>query len=76
MIILVVITETHVGRFDHWTLKPHQIISLRRKLNKTQVEFARLVSADPSTVGRWESGRSQPRRIYVRLLTKIMQEHS
>ena len=61
---------------DAWPIRPAQIISLRRKLNKTQVEFARLLSADPSTVGRWESGRSQPRRIYIRLITKIMQEHS
>lgn len=61
---------------SHWPIKPSQIIALRRKLNKTQLEFARLVSADPSTVGRWEAGRSQPRRIYVRLITKIMQEHS
>jgi len=59
-----------------WPLKPQQIIALRRKLNKTQVEFARLLSADPSTIGRWESGRSQPRRIYIRLITKILQEHS
>lgn len=61
---------------DTWPIRPAQIISLRQKLNKTQVEFARLLSADPSTVGRWETGRSQPRRIYIRLITKIMQEHS
>jgi len=69
-----------MSRHNHdtsaWPLKPSQIIALRRKLNKTQVEFARLLSADPSTVGRWESGRSQPRRIYIRLITKILQEHS
>lgn len=61
---------------DAWPIRPAQIISLRQKLGKTQVEFARLVSADSSTVGRWETGRSQPRKIYVRLMTRIMQEHS
>jgi len=57
-----------------WPIKPSQIISLRQRLGKTQVEFARLLSADPSTVGRWETGTAQPRRIYVRLLIKMMQE--
>ena len=57
-----------------WPIKPSQIISLRQRLGKTQVEFARLLSADPSTVGRWETGSAQPRRIYVRLLIKMMQE--
>lgn len=69
-------TVEHRQDVSDWPLKPAQIIALRQKLRKTQVEFARLLSADPSTVGRWESGRSQPRRIYVRLITKIMQEHS
>jgi DNA-binding transcriptional regulator YiaG len=62
--------------YSRWPIKPHQIISLRRKLNKTQVEFARLVSADPATVSRWESGKSRPRRIYVRFITSLIKEHS
>lgn len=67
---------SHHADISHWPLKPQQIILIRQKLGKTQVEMARILSVDPSTVGRWESGRSQPRRIYIRLITKIMQEHS
>lgn len=76
MIIPIVNAETHVGRFAAWPVKPHQIVSLRQRLGKTQVEFARMLSADPATVSRWESGRSKPRRIYIRVIIKMMQEHS
>lgn len=62
------------GRTTHWPIQPSQIISLRQKLGKTQLEFARLLSADPSTVGRWESGQRCPRRIYIRMMVKMMQE--
>lgn len=47
---------------------------MRQKLGKTQVELARVLSVDPSTVGRWESGQRCPRRIYVRMMVKMMQE--
>lgn len=61
---------------SHWLLKPSQIIALRNRLGKTQLQFAQMLSVDPSSVGRWESGRACPRQVYVRMITRIMQEHS
>lgn len=58
---------------SRWPLKPSQIILMRQKLGKTQVELARMLSVDPSTIGRWESGQRCPRRIYIRMMVKLLQ---
>lgn len=65
--------STEPRDFTRWPLKPWQIASLRQALGKTQIEFAKLLSADPSTVGRWESGRSRPRQIYIRMIIRLME---
>ena len=43
-------------------LSPGLILSLRRRLNLTQAELAKLVGVSAMAVGLWESGSTHPRR--------------
>lgn len=42
-------------------LSPQLIRSLRRRLNISQADLARLIGVSTVAVGTWESGRSKPR---------------
>ena len=42
-------------------LSPGLILALRRRLNVTQAELARLVGVSTVAVGMWESGTTRPR---------------
>ena len=38
----------------------HRVAGLRRKLNLTQVEFAKIFGVTQAAVSRWESGTKEP----------------
>ncbi|RMC46121.1 DNA-binding transcriptional regulator [Lactobacillus sp. ESL0230] len=61
--------ELHVRSID---LTPQytatDIKDLRRKLNVTQVEFAKIMEVSPRTVESWEIGKSNPKGSVCRLM--------
>ena len=61
--------ETQVETID---LTPkydaEDIKQLRKKLNVTQVEFAKVMAVSPKTVTSWETGRSTPRGAVSKLM--------
>jgi len=50
----------HLGRVEDL---PNRIRVLRKRRGLTQVELARRLRRDKSTVAHWERGKSRPRRI-------------
>lgn len=52
-------------------LKPEQIVLLRKKLQKTQAQFAEMLAVDPVTISRWENGARRPRPVYARELERL-----
>lgn len=52
-------------------LKPDDIIALRKKLQKTQAQFAEMLAVDPVTISRWENGMRRPRPVYARELERL-----
>ncbi|RMC38125.1 MULTISPECIES: DNA-binding transcriptional regulator [unclassified Lactobacillus] len=44
------------------------IKQLRKKLNLTQVEFAKVMAVSPKTVTSWETGRNTPRGAVSKLM--------
>ncbi len=52
-------------------MKPLEIAALRKRLNKTQAQFADILAVDPVTVSRWENGQRQPRPVYARELQRL-----
>ncbi len=43
-----------------FVFQPEDIRSIRKKLNKSQTEFARMIGVTLSTLQNWEQGRRQP----------------
>ncbi len=50
------------------------ISELRKMLNLTQLEFARLMDVDPITVSRWEGGKRKPLPIHRRKLERLIKK--
>lgn len=48
--------------------------ALRKKLGLSQDAFAVLLGVAPYTVRRWESGKSKPSRMALRLIEEIKKE--
>jgi putative transcriptional regulator len=58
-------------------MRPEEIKALRDSLNMSQEEFARAFGLSFSTVSRWESGKSIPRReqeCQLEALRELMQQ--
>lgn len=51
--------------------KPEEIAALRKKLQKTQAQFAEMLAVDPVTISRWENGMRRPRPVYARELERL-----
>lgn len=52
-------------------LAPVEIALLRKKLQKTQAQFAEMLAVDPVTISRWENGMRRPRPVYARELERL-----
>lgn len=52
-------------------LAPSAIVALRKKLQKTQAQFAEILAVDPVTISRWENGARRPRPVYARELERL-----
>ena len=50
---------------------PNQIKRLRKKNNATQKVFSVFLNVTETTVRNWESGRTQPTSIYLKLLNIV-----
>ena len=48
------------------------IKELRKLLNLTQVEFAKKLDINPTTVSRWENNKRKPRPIYKRKMERML----
>jgi len=51
-------------------MTPEEIKTLRERFG-TGDEFARELEVSPSTVWRWEIGKTTPRKIYLRKMLKL-----
>jgi len=51
------------------------IRKLRKKLILTQAELAELLGVAPTTVYRWESGRSRPQPRHLRKLVELNEKN-
>ena len=60
------------GRVTHF--EPADIKSIRKKLEKSQAEFALMIGVSVSTLQNWEQGRRQPEGP-ARALLKIASEN-
>jgi putative transcriptional regulator len=49
-------------------VRPKQIVAARRRLNMTQIAFARLLNVSLSTLRRWERGEGRPTSASLRIL--------
>jgi DNA-binding transcriptional regulator YiaG len=47
------------------------IINIRMSLDKTQEEFAEILSVDIKTIQRWERGRTKPSQFYLKKIAEI-----
>lgn len=56
------------------TIKPREIVAIRRQLNVSQTVFARLLNVPAVTAASWEKGRRHPSGAAVRLL-QIARKH-
>jgi DNA-binding transcriptional regulator YiaG len=55
-------------------MTPRQIVQLRKSLGLTQQQLADLIAANRPTVARWETGKHQPRGVYLKGFTGIAEE--
>ena len=55
---------------------PARVRHLRSGLNLTQESFARQLGVSVITIHRWETGQSQPRRLALRRLREMEEEHA
>jgi putative transcriptional regulator len=54
---------------------PRVIRALRGALGMTQAEFARALGWAPSTISRWESGRTRPSRLAFKVILAFGEKH-
>ena len=52
-------------------MKPEEIIEIRKKLQLTQEEFARIVGVTVQSINRWEKNRQKPMKIFVKKMQEI-----
>lgn len=52
-----------------------EIVSSRRFLQKTQAQLAETLGVTPNTIGRWESGETEPPAVKLELLREFMRAH-
>jgi DNA-binding transcriptional regulator YiaG len=55
-------------------MKADEIIKLRDRLRMTQEQLAEKISAQRSTVARWEAGKHQPRGGYLKALRELQKK--
>jgi DNA-binding transcriptional regulator YiaG len=55
-------------------VKADEIIKLRDRLRMTQEQLAEKISAQRSTVARWEAGKHQPRGGYLKALRELQKK--
>ena len=57
-----------------WSLEQLLVIAVRKKLEKSQPDFAKLLGIPVGTLRDWEQGRKQPDSAAVTLI-KVAQSH-
>jgi len=58
---------------NQWT--PKKILNLRRRLHYTQRDLADYLEVDPTSISRYERGRSRPDQRAQKALTRLNNEH-
>lgn len=54
-------------------MTPNEIVALRKSLNLTQADFARLFDAHVMTISKWERGAAFPSPYQVALMVQFRQ---
>jgi len=52
------------------------VISLRSELGLTQLEMAVALGVTPTTISRWERGKSRPLKLAMRQLEALQEQHN
>lgn len=52
-------------------ISPEEIKALRLRMQMGQESFAHLVGVSYATIRRWESGKTSPRPVYIKILKQI-----
>ena len=55
----------------NWIVTPEQVRKLRERFGLTQEEFAAQIGSNRVTVARWETGKNEPRGLYLRALEDL-----
>jgi putative transcriptional regulator len=57
-------------------MTPNEIVAIRKSLNLTQADFARLFDAHVMTISKWERGAAFPSAYQVALMAQFRQKVS
>ena len=66
---LVLLPGIETPFFCGRVIKPERIVHLRKIYDISQSALAKLLNVSPSTVRRWEAGKSKPSGSAIKLLT-------